>query len=158
MARYTKKGNDGRYYIESVNGRLESDIFGHTYGEAIDRFAELENADVVPREEFEALQRRYDLAVAEREANAKALIEANIDLDAMRGAATSLKMHYENAKHETAREIFEEIRNSVTAKLREEMRMVSYDEFTDGFRNGKRDAFLDVLVAITELKKKYTED
>ena len=54
-------------------------------------------------------------------------------------------------------EVFEEIRNSVTAKLREEMRMVSYDEFTDSFRNGKRDAFLDVLVAITELKKKYTE-
>lgn len=59
---------------------------------------------------------------------------------------------------EAAREIFEEIRNSVTAKLREEMRMVSYDEFTDGFGDGKRDAFLDVLVAITELKKKYTED
>ena len=55
-------------------------------------------------------------------------------------------------------EVFEEIRNSVTAKLREEMRMVSYDEFTEGFRNGKRDAFLDVLVAITELKNKYVED
>ena len=36
--------------------------------------------------------------------------------------------------------------------------MVSYDEFTEGFIGGKRDAFLDVLVAITELKKKYTEE
>lgn len=42
MARYTKKDNDNRYYIESVNGKLESNIFGHTYGESIDRFAELE--------------------------------------------------------------------------------------------------------------------
>lgn len=47
MARYTKQDRDGRYYIESANGRLEGDKFGHTYGEAIDRFAELENADVV---------------------------------------------------------------------------------------------------------------
>lgn len=53
MPRYTKKDKDGRYYIESINGRLESDKFGHTYGEAIDRFAELENADVVPRAEVE---------------------------------------------------------------------------------------------------------
>lgn len=47
MERYTKKDSDGRYYIESVNGKLESNKFGHTYGEAIDRFAELENANVV---------------------------------------------------------------------------------------------------------------
>ena len=47
MARYTKKDADGRYYIESVNGKLESDKFGHTYGEAIDRFAELENGVIV---------------------------------------------------------------------------------------------------------------
>ena len=53
MERYTKKDQNGRYYIESVNGKLESDIKGHTYGEAIDRFAELENVDVVPRSEVE---------------------------------------------------------------------------------------------------------
>ena len=53
MARYTKKDKDGRYYIESVNGKLESNIYGHTYGEAIDRFAELENADVAPKTEGE---------------------------------------------------------------------------------------------------------
>lgn len=55
MARYTMKDTNGRYYIESVNGKLESDIKGYTYGEAIDRFAELENADVVPRIEVEVL-------------------------------------------------------------------------------------------------------
>jgi hypothetical protein len=46
MARYTNKDANGHYYIESANGKLESDIKGHTYGEAIDRFAKLENADV----------------------------------------------------------------------------------------------------------------
>ena len=45
--RYTKKDHDGRYYIESVNGKLESDKYGHVYGAAIDRFAKLENADVI---------------------------------------------------------------------------------------------------------------
>ena len=61
MARYTKKDADGRYYIESVNGKLESDKFGHTYGESIDRFAELENADVAPRAEV-ANEIIFDLA------------------------------------------------------------------------------------------------
>ncbi len=55
MPRYTKKDKDGRYYIEGVNGKLESNIFGHTYGEAIDRFAQLENADVVPRGEVKEI-------------------------------------------------------------------------------------------------------
>lgn len=44
--RYTKQDTNGRYYIESVNGKLESNVFGHTYGAAIDRFAELERADI----------------------------------------------------------------------------------------------------------------
>lgn len=55
MARYTKKDADGRYYIESVNGKLESDIFGHTYGEAIDRFAKLENSEMPQKGYFNLL-------------------------------------------------------------------------------------------------------
>lgn len=46
MTRYTKQDSDGCYYIESVNGKLESDKYGHVYGESIDRFAELENANL----------------------------------------------------------------------------------------------------------------
>jgi hypothetical protein len=93
MARYTKKDADGRYYIESVNGKLESDKFGHTYGEAIDRFAELENADVAPRAEVERLQE-----------DVERLQEIN-------------NRHIENirlAKQEVAREIFEEIERLIT--------------------------------------------
>ena len=51
MARYTKKNENGCYYIEGENGKLESDIRGRFYGKAIDRLAELENADVVPKSE-----------------------------------------------------------------------------------------------------------
>ena len=72
MARYTKKDADGRYYIESVNGKLESDKFGHTYGEAIDRFAELENADVAPRAEvareiFEEIEKTLNRKIRRNE-------------------------------------------------------------------------------------------
>lgn len=76
MERYTKEDKDGRYYIESVNGILESNIYGHTYGNAIDRFAELEAAEDAHISEVEQLQHKYELAVAEREANVKGFTEA----------------------------------------------------------------------------------
>lgn len=47
MKRYTHKSEDGRYYIESANGKLESDIKGHIFGKAIDYFAELENTNLI---------------------------------------------------------------------------------------------------------------
>ena len=96
MPRYTKKDKDGLYYIESVNGKLYSNIFGHTYGEAIDRLAELENSNVVPRAEVERLQsqvnrlKKYD---EERDIRLHARLIAN-------------------AKSEVAREIFSAIQNA----------------------------------------------
>ena len=58
--RFTMKDSDGRHYIESANGKLESNIFGHTYGEAIDHFAKLETADVVERNKLKQLiERKY---------------------------------------------------------------------------------------------------
>jgi hypothetical protein len=42
--RYTKKDAEGRYYIEGANGALENNTRGYTYGEAINRLAELEDA------------------------------------------------------------------------------------------------------------------
>lgn len=86
MARYTKKDKDGRYYIESVNGKLESDIHGHTYGKAIDRFAELENADVASNAE-----KLESLILAMNEKNDR------------------LPIMLAKAKSETATEIFAEI-------------------------------------------------
>ena len=65
-------------------------------------------ADVVPKSQ-------YDLAVAEREANVKGFTaqieQLNIEIQALRGAANSYKMHYEKTKNELAREIIEEVEN-----------------------------------------------
>ena len=103
---------------------------------------------VVPYEEFEDLQRRYDLAVAEREANAKALIDANIDLEAMRGAANSYKMHYENL----ARGIFEELETFMKTRVR---RCVN----EDGVITPLQDSCWTIEIGdYAQIKKKYTED
>ena len=61
--------------------------------------------------------------------------ELTVEVEAMRGAANSYKMHYENAKSEVAREIFEEIEDDC------------FDQF----------GYLD-YEAFYALKKKYTEE
>lgn len=89
MDRYTKKDADGLYYIESANGKLVSDKFGHTYGEAIDRFAELESADLAEQSKVDFLQK----TIAD---NAQKALEVALE-------------EIEKAKQEEARDIFEEI-------------------------------------------------
>ena len=131
MARYTKQDKDGRYYIESANGKLESDTKGHTYGEAIDRFAELE-ADVVPRSEVERL---------------------TIELEAMRGSANSYKMQYEQAQAEKdnliatyeacmrtyAEQLFDELEKLTISRMIKDVPLIDDRLITD----------------IAKLKKKY---
>ena len=60
---------------------------------------------------------------------------------------------------EVAREIFEELTKSVISKLPMNIRLIFKDDrnYDDGFRNGKGDALIEVLVLIDDLKKKYTE-
>lgn len=75
-------------------------------------------------------------------------------------AAQALKEKaVEKAKAEVAREIFEELYKSVASKIPMEIRPIFKEDmdFDVGFINGKRDALLDVLVLLAELKKKYTE-
>jgi hypothetical protein len=62
-------------------------------------------------------------------------------------------------KTEFAREIFEEIKKLVALKIPPHIRLIFKDDrnFEDGFRDGKTDALFEVLVLITELKKKYTQ-
>lgn len=87
MARYTKKDADGRYYIESANGKLESNIKGHTYGESIDRFAELENADVAPKSEVareivKEIRHEIELALESNYKARKQRLEGQVAYDA----------------------------------------------------------------------------
>ena len=89
MARYTKKDSEGHYYIAIAGEKHYTDIWGHLYGEAIDRFAELENAAVVPKSE---------VFLASSDATKK-LLEVH-------GYAVT---HDEDVKREVAREIFERL-------------------------------------------------
>ena len=87
---------------------------------AIYAIRELPTADVVPKSEVERL---------------------TVELDAMRGAANSYKMHYEKARREVAREIFEEIEK------------LTYRYLNDADYSGG-----DMIYDIAELKKKRTEE
>lgn len=54
--------------------------------------------------------------------------------------------------------IFEELKESVASKIPVKIRPIGNDvDFTDGFRDGKTDALIEVLVLIANFKKKYTE-
>lgn len=103
---------------------------------------ELTAADFVPKSEVEELKKdRYQI-----------LPDGKIEL-LPRSDVKALKK-------EVAWEIFEAIYKSVASKIPMEIRPIFKDDrdFDAGFINGKRDALLDVLVLVAELKKKYTED
>ena len=93
---------------------------------------ELPTADVVPRAEVDRLQRKYDLAVAEREANVKGFAE-----------------ELSKAKAEVAREIFAEIEKILNKRF--------VPEHEEGIFEVS--AFYSVKIGkdIAELRKKYME-
>lgn len=67
-------------------------------------------ADVVPKSEVLEMQKEQLGRLKE----IKSEIErVTVEYEAMRGAANSYKMHYEQAKAEVAREIFEEIEKNI---------------------------------------------
>lgn len=84
-----------------------------------------------------------------------------VELDAMRGAANSYKMHYEKAKIEVAREIFEEIDREINDALQSNYKVLPIIEESEALWNrvnGKIDALRGIDGFIDELKQKYTED
>lgn len=59
---------------------------------------------------------------------------------------------------EVAREIFEEIITTIFETMPPNILLVGKDaDFTDGVRFGKREAILDMINNLAELKKKYAE-
>jgi hypothetical protein len=72
------------------------------FSQNIRKQIDTESADVVPKSEVQQL--KQDLEIAKI-----AIENRNIEIEAMRGAANSYKMHYEKSRQEVAREIFEEI-------------------------------------------------
>ena len=85
-----------------------------------------------------------------------------VEDEAMRGSANSYKMHYENAKSEVAREIFEEIEenlNNLIGYYKEKRKYVTeieYSEFEQRYCDIKIRTFNERLLKIANLKKKYT--
>lgn len=129
-------------YIKAVEcADIISERFNIPLSDLVDVFAEIPTADVVPKSEVARLEQDVTRLVQENETLkdnnehlAVMLEETKIELESMRGAANSYKMHYESL----AREIFEEIEKAVAK----------------GFEYG---TFFDVQRNIAELKKKYTE-
>ena len=74
-------------------------------------------------------------------------------------ALVARSMLAEDIKEGVAREIFEEVEKSVHSKIPKQIHPIFKNDrdFGDGFRDGKTDALIEVLVLISELKKKYTE-
>jgi hypothetical protein len=114
MARYTKKDVGGRCYIEGANGKLESNIKGHIYGEAIERFAELENAlDLVNRQkaEIERLQADIDGAcVFLEEQNKKRTQEHKIQMELLNKLQEQIPLAIARAKSEAIKEFAERLK------------------------------------------------
>ena len=89
---------------------------GIAYGTALGlksaiSFAEtLSAADVVPKSEVARLVQENDDLKDSNEHLAVMLEETKIELEAMRGAANSYKMHYETAKSEAVKEFAERLK------------------------------------------------
>lgn len=118
---------------------------------------------VIPKSEYERLAKELERVEAlyfSKDAQVKQL---RVDLDAMRGAANSYKMHYENL----ARKICCEIEEEIVAALESNYRALK--AWDDGRCNdyilemvnrikGKIDALRGIEGFIEELKDKYTEE
>lgn len=103
---------------------------------------ELTAADVVPKSEVEELKK----------GQISILPDGKIEL-LPRSDVKALKK-------EVAWEIFEDIYKSVASKIPMKIRPIFKDDrdFDAGVIDGKRDALIEVLSLIAELKKKHTED
>lgn len=125
MARYTD--------VDALLSRLPDDL---PYKASVKRvLIQAPTADVAPKSEVEKLEHEIETLKDNNEHLAVMLEETKIELEAMRGAANSYKMHYENL----ARKIFMDI-DRVVEKY--SMGDIEYP------------AFLNI---IAEFKKKYTE-
>lgn len=103
-------------------------------------------ADVVPKSEVDEL--KQDLEIAKI-----AIENRNIKIEGMRTAANSYKMHYEKARGEVARQIFEEI-DEIMANIE----IYVSDRERTNFEIGAYKCHASISLKIAKLKKKYTGD
>lgn len=120
-------------YIDAVKtAEIISEKLNVPLGDLVDIFAEIPTADVVPKSEAESL---------------------TLELNAMRGAANSYKMHYNNF----AKEIFDKI-DSIFRNQFEESSKKSELKLLEPLRQSERFVINEMWSEIAKLKKKYTEE
>lgn len=146
--------------------REGKDLNGYT--DSLFHLKTTQAADVVPKSEYDQLKKALEAQDAEyTQALQDKARECNMVIDKIclehRAKLALLHSSHEQelavAKREVAWKIFAELYNSVASKIQPHIRPICSDDlgFDAGFRNGKTDALLDVLVIIAELKKKHTE-
>ena len=121
-------------------GETHLDNLAEGFSEASRVIDGIPTANVVPTERLENALKLLEKTEDELYGPEGEVTKLTAELNAMRGAANSYKMHYENAKAEVAREIFAEI----------EGMFIRYTFDDDYIALGIKDEF-------DELKKKYTE-
>lgn len=121
-------------------------------------------ADVVPKSEVEQLQRKYDLAVAEREANVKGFAEelekANAEIERLKYNLKAVLDEIPETKRELTSEIFAEIDSKILAEIDLcNGVLIEFEEADEPYHRikGEVSALCKIQDFIAELKKKYTE-
>lgn len=144
MARYI----DADAFIDKFKKALETQQHYGLYNHAkITQYVikAIENeptADLVPKSEVERL---------------------SVELEAMRGAANSYKMHYEKAKSEVAREIIDELLEALQGEVDAEEKLDSSawdksDMIGHYMHQYAVEKLETLVIALSLYKKKYTED
>lgn len=111
--------------------------------------ADLQDTLKCEKETNAHLNGEYLSLMKESESQKAEIERLTIDLEAMRGAANSYKMHYEKAKSEVAREIFAEIEQIIENS--------KYQQLTPFGTEERYNPYL-IKKHIAELKKKYTNN
>ena len=123
--------------------------------------ASVPSADVVPRAEVDELIGKFECFLCH--ATGSRLSKHTYDLRTMETVATdcineTYNDGYGEGYRDCAMEIFEEIITTVFSKMPSDVLIVGRNcDFTDGIRMGKREAVIDMINTLAELKKKYTE-
>ena len=139
MARYIDADELIAHLHSQAEGRPIAFVTMTQLTSSISFVEKISAADVAPKSEVELYMRLYH--------------EVEDEL-----ASTYDKL--DKAKAEVAREIFEEIEKLVALKMPAKITPIFKRDldYSHGVIDGQRDAVFGILVLLTELKKKYTED
>lgn len=144
--------------------------FANGISAAINEINRLPNADVVPKSEVESIITLNSQLEAQVFEQRKEIERLNVELDAMRGAANSLKMHYEKAEAEVERlkynlkAVLEEIpetKRELASEIFAEIENLFLNNHIESFQNFHDNWIyrfkVNMMTEIDKLKKKYTE-